>query len=160
MTKLNLACILFVPAARLDSFFVEVPGVPINVYSIMEEIAVPALEPVQPIKIELPPIHEPLPTDLAAPMKALAEKLRVEREGRFEIRKAERIKVALEGWSQDDLPGHQDVGIFRLVVRLRNAGCDSSEAASISEMAIRGSRSSDRSGDVAKAKRAIRTLGL
>jgi hypothetical protein len=162
-TKLNPACILFVPSTGANPehvFFTDYNGTnrgPLEVYEVLAQADIPdQIETPAPILEK--PDYKPLPLNMKSSLAALAERLRAASVGDFSRNKQRKIDAAMDVFVQHDCTGYRDKGIWVTVVQLRNAGCDASEAISIMDDAVRGSRSKDKRSDRDKAKRAIKKL--
>ncbi|WP_262273425.1 hypothetical protein [Microvirga yunnanensis] len=128
VTKLNPACVLFVPAKRPDSFFFEAPGKALNLYELLEDIPVPALVQ-QPVAAQIVQPKAVVVNPNAAPaLKKIQEALAAEYQKGAAARQCERVQKALDGWAAVAMMPH--VGnseFFNLGARLRAAGLSETE---------------------------------
>ncbi len=132
VTKLNPACLLFVPSQGAHpehQFFTDIKDStrgPMKVYDMLETtIPVPEEERAQPIIINMAPTFNQLAANVSPKMVDLVEALRRDRDADHIRGKQHKIDEAVSRWEREgDLEGRRDHGIFAMALMLRNAGCD------------------------------------
>lgn len=132
-TKLNPASIYYLPTLGADpqrAFLRHLKG---ENRSAMDVAAVMQLAPVAPEQtllapspVHVAPAHSTL-SDTASPaLKTLAQTLRDQQHASYAAAKAQKVQEALA--SASFAPGQRDAEIWRLMMRLHNAGCTEQEA--------------------------------
>jgi hypothetical protein len=157
-TKLNPACVLFVPSQGADpsaQFFHDYWGdrAPLDVFAVLaqaevgeEAVFAPVLA--QPTLAVVKPNASPALKKLHAAL--LAKEIQA-----FAAAKASAVSAAATEFSMSAIKGNRDAAVFALVIKSRSSGCDYGEVITNADTVISSRFSGSlRKELVAKAKRA------
>ncbi|MCK2056635.1 DEAD/DEAH box helicase family protein [Methylobacterium sp. 37f] len=161
-TKLNPACVLFVPSQGADpsaQFFHDYreDRAPLDAFAVLAQAQVE--EEVVFAPVIAPPAPTPIKANASPALMKLQTALLAKEMQAFVATKAAAVSAAATEFSVSATKGNRDAAVFALVIKLRNGGCDHDEVVANADDAITSRFSGALRKDlVAKAKRAAKKV--